>query len=276
MNSSKQKVYIHLESDQLGDCIAWLPYIDIAREKYNWDVYTNFHYHYLFNDVYPSVKFEVPVNFDKKFIIDVVDREKPLQWSAAHILGIDYIEQRPRFNTSKLKKTEGKTITFSEYGSNFCKSWNNPIGWFKVIQHVRNLGYDYIAVSKEPTILSDVVDCTGLDLIDVCTLIYNSSMYVGVSSGLAWLAWCLGVPVVMVSGHTKQYFEFNSNIVRLGPSDDSICFGCYNDNNLEIKWEDVWCPHYKGTVRQHECTYSISHTDVINAINYVIKIRLKI
>lgn len=275
MNSSRPKVYIHLESNQLGDCIAWLPYIDIAREKYNWDVYTNFHYFYLFKDVYPSINFEIPSEYDRKIVIDITNREKPLQWSAANALGVTYTEQRPRFNFSKLKKTSGKTITFSEYGSNYCKSWNNPFGWIKVIQHIKTNGYQPIAISKEPTLLSNVTDCTGLDLLSVCNLIYSSSVYIGVSSGLAWLAWCLGVPVIMVSGHTKRYFEFNSNIVRLGPS-EPICFGCYNDNDLKIEWEDLWCPHYKGTARQHECTYSVSHTDVINAVNYVLNYSLKI
>ena len=270
------KVYVHLESDQLGDCIAWLPYIDIAREKYGWDVYTNFYYKNLFADSYPNLKFEIPSSYDKKIVIAVFDREKPLQWSSAHALGVDYVEQRPRFNLSKLKKTSGKTITFSEYGSNYCKSWNNPIGWFKTTQYVKTIGYNPIAISNEPTLLSNVTDCTGLDLLQVCDLIYSSSVYIGVSSGLAWLAWCLDVPVIMISGHTKRYFEFNSNIIRLGPLDDCICFGCYNDNKLEIKWEDIWCPHYKGTYRQHECTYTISDADVVNAINYALKNSLKI
>lgn len=270
------KVYVHLESKQLGDCIAWLPYIDIAREKYGWDVYTNFYYKNLFADSYPNLKFEIPSSYDKKIVIDVFDREKPLQWSSAHALGVDYVEQRPRFNLSKLKKTPGKTITFSEYGSNYCKSWNNPIGWFKTTQYVKTIGYTPIAISNEPTLLSNVTDCTGLDLLQVCDLIYSSSVYIGVSSGLAWLSWCLGTPVIMISGHTKSYFEFNSNIVRMGPLDDNICFGCYNDNNLEIKWEDIWCPHYKGTYRQHECTYTISDADVINAVKYTLKNSLKI
>jgi len=268
------KVYVHLGSDQLGDCIAWLPFIDIAREKYGWDVYTNFYYKNLFADSYPNLKFEIPSFYDKKVVIDVFDREKPLQWSSAHVLGLDYVEQRPRFNFKKLKKIPGNTITFSEYGSNYCKSWNNPIGWFKTIQHIKSIGYEPISVSKEPTLLPNVIDYTGLDLLDVCNVIYSSSAYIGVSSGLAWLAWVLNIPVIMISGHTKRYFEFNCD-VRLGPSEPT-CFGCYNDNKLEVVWEDVWCPHHKGTYRQHECTYTITHTDVINAVNYVLKNSLKI
>jgi len=268
------KVYVHLESNQLGDCIAWLPYIDIAREKYGWDVYTNFYYKDLFEDVYPNLKFQIPESCDKRIVIDVFDREKPLQWSSAHALGLEYVEQRPRFNVSKLKKTLGKTITFSEYGSNYCKSWNNPIGWPKVIQYIQKIGYTPIAVSKEPTILSNVIDCTGLSLLNVCNHLYSSSVYIGVSSGLAWLAWVLDVPVIMISGHTKRYFEFNCN-VRLGPS-ETTCFGCYNDNDLKVEWEDVWCPHYKGTYRQHECTYTITHNEVIHAVNYVLNNSLKI
>lgn len=275
MNSSRQKVYVHLESNQLGDCIAWLPYIDIARIKYNWEVYTNFYYKELFQDVYPEIIFDSPNTYDKKVVITITDREKPLQWSSAYALGVDYTEQKPRFNKAKLKKKHDKIITFSEYGSNYCKSWNNPIGWQKVIKHIDDKGYTPIAISKEPTILANIKDCTGLPLNEVCDLIYSSDLYIGVSSGLAWLAWCLDIPVIMISGHTKKYFEFNSNIIRLGPSEPT-CFGCYNNNKLEVDWEDIWCPYHKGTYRQHECTYTISHTDVIDAINYMLKSSLKI
>jgi len=259
------KVYIQLESNQLGDCIAWLPYIEQARLAFGWTIYTNFHYKNLFEDVYPDLNFEVPSSCDKKIVLDITDREKPLQWSAANAFGLEYTEIRPRFNFSKLNKSNGNTVTFSEFGSNYCKSWNNPIGWRKVINYINSINCSPVAVSKEPTMMNNVVDCTGYDLIDVCSLIYNSSLYIGVSSGLAWLAWCLGVPVIMISGHTHPYFEFSSGCIRIGPS-NGICVGCYNDNSLNVTWEDIWCPHHKNTSRQHECTYTIEPKRVIDAI----------
>ncbi len=272
MNLSKQRVYVHLESSQLGDNIAWLPYIDLAREKYNWEVHTNFYYKDLFGDVYSNLNYGIPSSYDKIINIDVTNREKPLQWSAAHALGVDYVELRPRFNVSKLTKLSDKTITFSEFGSNYAKSWTNPYGWLRVIQYINLIGYTPVCVSKEVTTLTNIKDCTGNDLKTVCNLIYSSGVYIGVSSGLAWLAWCLGVPVIMLSGHTHSYFEFSDNCVRIGPPND-VCRGCYNNNMLEVKWEDMWCPSHKNTYRQHECTYSIEPNLVIDAIKNTIGLK---
>ena len=272
MNSSKLKVYVHLESSQLGDNIAWLPYIDLAREKYNWEVYTNFHYQDLFGDVYPQLNYYQPRFYDKLVSIDITDREKPLQWSGADALGVEYVEIRPRFNVSKLIKTEGNNVTFSEFGSNYAKSWTNPVGWLKVIKYINSIGYTPIAISKEVSTLSNIKNCTGADLKTVCNLIYSSNVYIGVSSGLAWLAWCLGVPVIMLSGHTHSYFEFVENCVRIGPP-DGICRGCYNNNSLKVNWEDVWCPHHKNTYRQHECTYTIEPNEVIKSLKTIIGVK---
>ena len=264
------RVYLHLESEQLGDSIAWLPYLEEYRKTHNCEVFTNFFYANLFSDAYPEINFSVPSSFDKRINIGLYDREVPLQQSASDALELPYREIKPRFNVSKLTKLSEKTITFSEFGSNYCKAWNNPTGWNKVIKYIHSIGYSPVAVSKEYTSLNNVIDRTGLGLFDVCNLIYSSDVYIGVSSGLAWLAWSLGVPVVMMSGHTKPYFEFQSNIVRLSVK-APMCFGCYNDNNLEVIWEDVWCPHYKNTVRQHECTYNISASEVIGGIKLFLK-----
>ena len=73
----------------------------------------------------------------------------------------------------------------------------------------------------------------------------------------------------MLSGHTHPYFEFSENCIRLTPP-ENICVGCYNNNSLEVKWEDTWCPYHKDTYRQHECTYSIEPSLVINAIKRIL------
>lgn len=72
----------------------------------------------------------------------------------------------------------------------------------------------------------------------------------------------------MISGHTHPYFEFSSGCIRIGPS-AGICVGCYNDNSLNVVWEDVWCPHHKNTSKQHECTYTIEPKRVVDAIKVI-------
>lgn len=269
------KVFVLFESDALGDNIAWLPYLEQYEQTAGVTVYANCYYPHLFGDVYPSRYFlstdETTTGYDKVLSVGITNREIPLQKVATDCLGLPFKETRPRFNFDKLTKTGDKTITFSEFGSNYCKSWNNPYGWKQVIKYIKSLSYVPVSVSKEPTLLSDVMDCTGKDLFSVCNLIYSSSMYIGVSSGLAWLSWVLKKPVIMISGHTLPYFEFQDGNHRISSVNDKICVGCYNNNNVSVEWEDGWCPFYKNTIREHECTYSISSSVVISCIKDILK-----
>ncbi|MCX4159748.1 MULTISPECIES: glycosyltransferase family 9 protein [Paraburkholderia] len=41
-------------------------------------------------------------------------------------------------------------------------------------------------------------------------LLQHASAFVGMSSGLAWLAWACRTPVVMISGFTLPYNEFQT------------------------------------------------------------------
>ena len=269
------KIFVRFESDALGDNIAWLPYLEQYEQSIGTTIDANCYYPDLFGDVYPSRYFlsktQMFDEYDTVVSVGITNREVPLQKVATDCLGLSFREIRPRFNFAKLTKTHGNTITFSEFGSNYCKSWNNPYGWKQVIKYIKSLSYTPVSVSKEPTNLSDVVDCTGKDLLSVCNLIYSSSMYIGVSSGLAWLSWVLQTPVIMISGHTLPYFEFQDGNRRISASNDKICVGCYNNNNVSVEWEDGWCPFYKNTVREHECTYSISSSVVISCINDILK-----
>lgn len=264
---------VRFESDALGDNIAWLPYLEQYERENNVIVHANCYYQDLFGDVYPERYFQKIDSKDCDIKIGISDRELPLQKVACDCLGLQFKETRPRFNFSKLVKSEGKTITFSEFGSNHSRSWNNPYGWTQVIRYINSISYKPVAVSFESTDLTDIVDFTGRDLISVCNVIYSSDLYVGVSSGLAWLSWILNVPVVMIGGVTLPYFEFQEGNRRISALNfnNNICVGCYNNNSVSIEWDDKWCPFYKNTIREHECTYSISSSVVINAIKSALK-----
>lgn len=275
------RVYVNFKSDALGDNIAWLPYLDEFANKNNVEVISNCYYPSLFNDVYSAkyfLKDDSLPSFDEKIDITIRNREIPLQRTATDALGLPFVERRPLFNFGKLVKIGGRVITFSEFGSNYCKAWNNPIGWTRVISHIHSITYSPMAISKEESELTNVIDYTGKGLHDVCNALYSSSLFIGVSSGLAWLAWVLKVPVIMISGHTLPYFEFqggNSRISALN-FNKNTCVGCYNNNSVNVEWEDVWCPFHKGTLRQHECTYTISPSVIVEKINQIIKSSLKI
>ena len=43
---------------------------------------------------------------------------------------------------------------------------------------------------------------------DIINILHHSEMYIGVSSGLAWLSWSIKKPVVMISGFSSDWTEF--------------------------------------------------------------------
>ena len=91
--------------------------------------------------------------------------------------------------------------------------------------------------------------------------------FVGLGSGLSWLAWSLNIPVVLISGFSDDYSETVSNTYRV--INKNVCHGCFNRHRLNASdWN--WCPDHQGTERQFECTKSITPEMVIVQINNAI------
>ena len=88
-----------------------------------------------------------------------------------------------------------------------------------------------------------------------------ADMFIGVSSGLSWLANAAGCPVVLISGLTLAYTEFYTPYRVSNPH---VCRGCYNDSR--IPWDTRLCPLHGGTERELECSKSITAAQVIEAI----------
>jgi autotransporter strand-loop-strand O-heptosyltransferase len=95
------------------------------------------------------------------------------------------------------------------------------------------------------------------------TTIYNSRFFIGLSSGLSWLAWALDTPVIMIANFTDENHEFKCHRV----TNTNVCHGCWNDPQYTFdKGDWDWCPVHKGTDRQFECHTSITPDMVIEQI----------
>ena len=141
--------------------------------------------------------------------------------------------------------------------------WNfyGNYGWQKVINEIVKSGFIVSNVSYENTMnLENVIGYNGQNDIRVAlTQILESRVFVGLSSGLAWLAWAYDVPVVMISGFTKSHNEFDCFRV-VNPY---TCNGCFNIlQNIKVK-----CPLFMGTDRENECHRKITPQMVIDKIN---------
>ena len=117
--------------------------------------------------------------------------------------------------------------------------------------------------------LHNVIDKTGdISLEDRANDLMNAKAYVGLGSGLSWLAWTLNTPTVLISGFSEPYSEFK-DCERISTPKEK-CTGCFNRSQLDAgDWE--WCPDHKDTDRHYECTTSITPEVVIEAINRQLK-----
>ena len=90
--------------------------------------------------------------------------------------------------------------------------------------------------------------------------------FIGIGSGLSWLAWSINLPVVLISGFSEAYSEPIEGITRVINEDPNTCRGCFNRFRLDAgDWN--WCPTGKGNERHFECTKVLTGERVINMIN---------
>jgi len=151
-----------------------------------------------------------------------------------------------------------------------CKYWNRTDGWNDVVKYLNDKGYIVKHISKESGVYmgnyppEGSEDCTGLSIDDTISLLKDCEFFMGVSSGLAWLAWGVGVPVIMVSGFTAPWFEPSQGVERVFNPD--VCNSCFNDPTLAFDRGDwMWCPRGKN----FECSKEITSGMVIERINKI-------
>ena len=282
-----KRVFIPLSSKSLGDTLAWFPYVDEFRKKHNCHVVTSTFMNYLFVDQYPELEFVEPgevVNnihaqynfgwfYDESGDVDYNKtpndfRILPLQKTASDILGLDYEEIRPKLNLPNVEKK--KKVGIGLHSTAQAKYWNNPNGWQEVVDHLNGLGYECMVYSKEGdgymgnNYPKGVTIYKGGHLQEVIDDLSTCEFFIGLGSGLSWLAWACNLPVVLISGFSEKWAETKLDTFRV--INENVCHGCFNKERLDAgDWN--WCPLHKGTDRQFECTKQIGSEMVISEIN---------
>ena len=113
-NAKGKKVYIHLDSNAIGDTLAWFPYIEEFRKNHKCQVICSTFHNSWFNLSYPEIEFIKPgtevmdlyamytvgwhYNEDNTINTDCNPQDfkkYSLQECSADILGIDYNEIKP-------------------------------------------------------------------------------------------------------------------------------------------------------------------------------------
>jgi autotransporter strand-loop-strand O-heptosyltransferase len=282
LNYKGKKVFITFDSSSLGDTIAWMPYTLEFKKKHECDVVVSTHKNFLFEKVYPELEFVNPgstVNgihgmYTIGWFYDV-DKEPempntiPLQQAATNILGLDYTEIIPRIDYEIGERPyEQKYVSIATNSTSGCKFWTKE-GWQGLIDHLQSLGYKVINVSKEKNPFKNAEQILNTSMENTMNVIHHSEFFIGLSSGLSWLAWGMGKHVVMISNFTEPDHEFTTNCTRIIKLD--VCNGCWNSPIYKFdKGNWNFCPVHEGTNRQFECHTSISSDMVINQIQHLI------
>jgi autotransporter strand-loop-strand O-heptosyltransferase len=287
LNLNDKRVYISFGSKSLGDTMAWMSYCDVFRKKHNCELIVSTFLNHLFKEQYPEINFAEPGeivpnihaqyrlgwfydndgNFDtNKHPNDF--KKMPLQKTASDILGLEYEEIRPLLNLPNTPKKKKVGIGFHSTAQ--AKYWNNPDGWQKVIDHLISLGYECMVYSKEGDGYMNnkypkgVTIYKGGNLQEVINDLSECEFFIGLGSGLSWLAWACKLPVILISGFSEKWAETTLDTYRV--INENVCHGCFNSERLDAgDWN--WCPLHKNTDRMFECTKQISPDMVIDEIN---------
>ena len=290
INLEGKRVYISFGSKSLGDTMAWVPYVEEFRKKHNCTLIVSTFMNYLFEDQYPDIEFVDPgnvvMNIHAQYRLGwfynedgTVDynmtpndyKKQPLQKTATDILGLEYTEIRPKLKLPNVSKKKKVGIGFHSTAQS--KYWNNPDGWQKVVDYLNSLGYECMVYSKEGDGYMNnhypkgVTIYQGGNLQEVINDLSTCEFFIGLGSGLSWLAWACKLPVVLISGFSEKWAETTLDTYRV--INENVCHGCFNSERLDAgDWN--WCPLHKNTERMFECTKRISSDMVIKEINNII------
>jgi len=292
LNLSQKNVKVIFDTGSLGDSIAYIESAEAFRVKHSCNlscIVFNKDLCKIFAEKYPSIRFS---HFD--FIGDFyavykiqypiknwkgLTKKDPRTLSLTHVpalaLGLDPIERRPSLAVQK--KSNKKYVCIAVQSTAQCKYWNNKQGWNSVVKYLNNLGYEVWCIDRYSSfgnkdnfnnIPKGAIDKTGdFSLEQRMEQISGAEFFIGLGSGLSWLAWACGVPVVLISGFSKAFAEFYTPYRVIN---ESVCNGCWNDPSLAFDKSDwKWCPRNKD----FECTKQITPEDVTKQINKIISTR---
>lgn len=284
-----QRAVVQFQSSSLGDTLSWVEAAVDFRRHHRLDrLYLATHKSWLLDKDYyqqQGIQFiaagELPADAIALWHIGVHMQDPPGQawfpnrnkrdWRKIYLgdiatdaLGLPSCHRPPRLAYSGQHQQQKPYICIATQSTAQAKYWNNPTGWQELVNHYLATGYEVYHLSKEGTALQGVTQAPEA-LEEVYKLLKGAEFFVGISSGLSWFAWACDVPVVLISGFTPTECEFqNQKTLRI--IDKTVCNSCWAwDHFNRGDWN--WCPTFKGTDNQFQCTKAITGQRVIDLIN---------
>jgi autotransporter strand-loop-strand O-heptosyltransferase len=300
-----REVLIQFPVGTLGDILAWFPYAARFLQTNGCRLTCAMSplLITLLRDGYPNIRFvthedvveqrlaeSVYATYCLGLFFDDADcifqptdfRHVGLHRTAGYILGVDPAEESPKLVLpDDTRPIDAPYVCIAVQSSTQSKYWNNPLGWHGVISFLKQRGYRVICIDQKPVHGHGIVwnhiphgaeDQTGnRPLAERARWLRHAAAFIGPSSGLAWLAWAAGAPVVMISGFTHPSNEFTTPYRVINWH---ACNSCWNDVRHQFDHTDfLWCPRHAGTPRQFECTRLITVEQVIGVLQRLPSLR---
>ncbi|MCQ2397122.1 MAG: autotransporter strand-loop-strand O-heptosyltransferase [Lentisphaeria bacterium] len=289
-----RKVYAVIPDGGLGDNLAWLPIVEEFRKTTGanvtcvigeWIIK-------LCGDLYPALTF-IPVDehpllhqayacyfcgiFDAEHLDwrPIEHQKLGMQGSVESILGLPIgVAHKCRLHTGCPRPFPEPYVCISSMGTNPCKCWNYDGGWNQVIRFLKACGYRVLDIDRDSELFfagkryaipTEAEDFTGrYPIQERIDLLEHADFFIGLPSGLSWLAWELDKPVVIIAGFTLEGSEFPT---PYRVTNFLACHGCWNDSRCFFDQKvPVWCPRHVGTPREIECTRAVTTKMVIDTI----------
>lgn len=284
-----KRVVIEFGSKSLGDTLAWLPYADEFQRKHNCTVIVVTFLNNLFEKQYPNLLFSKPgetlENINAWYQVgwfydgDNMDKfrhpnevkDQPMQKTASDILGLDFKELRPRlaFTPSESPLGIQKYVTIAPHSTAQIKYWVSEY-WQELVDYLIGIGYEVVSVSREGKEYMGNKTPDGVkypenfNLNTIMNYISNSDFFIGIGTGLTWLAWALNIPTVLISGFSEPYTEMQEGIIRISAPADCKTSGAFNKFKLNPgNWN--WEP-YRTMTSEYESSKAIVPKFVIEKI----------
>lgn len=255
MDLRNQEVLIKSNSNCLGDNIAYIEAVSTFQEKHqcNLTLLCKHPVSKIFEINYPNIKFINKKQIKKYYATyQIICGNNQSQFKTIvydRIISLDkvcdYILQVKHKQIRKLKTTEnidfgGKYVVYSERASSKMKEWNNPKELKKTIKYIQDLGFKVINLDIKPynKQIENVIYLNDkpYSLQDKINIISNATFFLGLPSGLSWLAWACKIPAIVFGSFCLPICEFE-NPYRIINTD--FCFGCWNyHNSFSCSYDD--------------------------------------
>lgn len=298
---ANREVLIEFPVETLGDTLGWFAYAPKFQRQHGCRLTCAMNKKLipLFCDAYPEISFVTPdqldysrfyasykivVYFQHGSVYDYRDRVPcdfrfvGLHRAAGYILGVDPTEEPPKLTIpDDGRPIPERYVCIAVQSTMLAKYWNSPNGWREIVDFLKLAGYRVFCIDLKRTHGSNPVwinmpdnaeDLTGdRPLVERARWLRHADFFIGLSSGLSWLAWAAGTPVVMISGFTHPQNEFSTpyRIINY-----HTCNSCWSDPLVSFNRHDFFsCPRHNGTPRQFECTRLITAEQVESVIRRI-------